>query len=63
MLRLSEGHDQVVIYLEAERAKKVLPANWNVSADETLLRNLSAKLGEKNIRVVEKTIEKIGKMN
>ena len=63
MLRLSEGHDQVVIYLEAERAKKVLPANWNVGADETLLRNLSAKLGEKNIRVVEKTIEKIGKMN
>ena len=63
MLRLSEGSDQVVIYLEAERAKKVLPANWSVSADSVLVARLSEKLGEKNVKVVEKTIEKIGKMN
>lgn len=63
MLRLSEGKDRVVIYLEAERAKKVLPANWSVSADSMLTSRLSEKLGEKNVKVVEKTIEKIGKMN
>ena len=63
MLRLSEGKDRVVIYLEAERAKKVLPANWSVSADSLLTSRLSEKLGEKNVKVVEKTIEKIGKMN
>ena len=63
MLRLSEGNDRVVIYLEAERAKKVLPANWRVNADLQLTSRLSEKLGEKNVKVVEKTIEKIGKMN
>ncbi len=63
MLRLSEGKDRVVIYLEAERAKKVLPANWSVSADSLLTSRLSEKLGEKNVKVVERTIEKIGKMN
>ena len=63
MLRLSEGSDRVVIYLEAERAKKVLPVNWSVSADSVLVERLSEKLGEKNVKVVEKTIEKIGKMN
>lgn len=62
-LKLSEGSDTVVIYLEAERAKKVLPANRNVHVDDELLLKLSKKHGEKNIRVIEKTIEKIRKMN
>ncbi|MFR5602170.1 MAG: DNA polymerase III subunit alpha [Lachnospiraceae bacterium] len=62
-LKLSEGNDQVVIYLEKERAKKVLPANWNVQADENLIQTLILKHGEKNVKVIEKTIEKIKKMN
>lgn len=63
MLKLYEGKDQVVIYLLAERAKKVLPRNWNVCAGRELTGLLSKKLGERNVKVVEKTIEKIGKMN
>ena len=62
-LRSWEGRDQVVIYLAKERAKKVLPANWRVSCDAELLRNLYQILGEKNVRVVQKSIESIRKMN
>ena len=62
-LKYSEGEDSVVIYLRSEKAKKVLPARWRVSADRELLGKLSELYGEKNVKVVEKTIEKIGKMN
>ena len=62
-LRSWEGQDQVVIYLAKERAKKVLPANWRVSCDAELLRNLYQILGEKNVRVVQKSIESVRKMN
>ena len=62
-LRSWEGQDQVVIYLAKERAKKVLPANWRVSCDAELLRNLYQILGVKNVRVVQKSIESIRKMN
>ena len=63
LLMMSEGDDNVVIYLEKEKARKVLPANRNVSADSELLTVLTEKLGENNVKVVEKAIEKIGKMN
>lgn len=62
-LKDSEGNDSVIIYLEKERAKKVLPSNRNVNANEELLRHLTGKLGEKNVKVMEKKLEKIGKMN
>lgn len=63
VLRMYEGTDQVIIYLEAERAKKLLPPNWRVDANPELLGKLIELLGEKNVKVVEKTIEKIGKMH
>ena len=62
-LKDSEGNDSVIIYLEKERAKKVLPANRNVNAAGNLINELAKKLGEKNVRIVEKKLEKIGKMN
>ncbi|MBE5976745.1 DNA polymerase III subunit alpha [Lacrimispora xylanisolvens] len=63
LLRESEGSDSVIIYLERERAKKVLPSNWNVNASDGLIEILTKKLGEINVRLVEKKLEKIGKMN
>lgn len=63
LLRESEGSDSVIIYLESERAKKVLPSNWNVNASDGLIDILTKKLGEINVRLVEKKLEKIGKMN
>lgn len=62
-LRLSEGSDNVVIYLAREKAKKVLPANWNVGLNPRLYEELSQIVGENNVKVVEKTIEKMRKMN
>ena len=57
-LRMSEGNDTVIIYLGKERAKKVLPKNWNVKAEQPLLNALRARLGEKNVKLVEKTLGK-----
>ena len=62
-LKEFEGPDSVGIYLAAERARKILPVNWKVSCEETLLTRLYQVLGEKNVRVVQKGIESIGKMN
>ncbi len=62
-LKSSEGNDQVVIYLKKERAKKMLPPNWNVMADAGLLNRLYCKVGEKNVKVVEKALDKSWKMH
>ncbi|MEG1576931.1 MAG: OB-fold nucleic acid binding domain-containing protein, partial [Clostridium sp.] len=62
-LRMYEGKDSVIIYLEAERAKKLLPMNWNVSANPELVQQLIEKLGERNVKVIEKPIEKIRRMH
>lgn len=56
LLKEREGKDQVIIYLKKERAKKVLPPSWNVSVEEGLMRELESKLGEKNVKVVEKSL-------
>ena len=58
LLKSSEGNDQVIIYLKKERAKKMLPPNWNVMADAGLLNRLYCKVGEKNVKVVEMTLDK-----
>lgn len=63
LLKSSEGNDQVIIYLKKERAKKKLPPNWNVMADAGLLNRLYCKVGEKNVKVVEMTLDKSWKMN
>ena len=62
ILKESEGPDSVVIYLKKERAKKILPANWKVEAAGELMETLICKLGEKNVKVVQKVIEKKGKV-
>ena len=62
-LKTSEGPDRVVIYLGKERAKKMLPVSWNVDATGVLVEELSRKLGEKNVKVVEKPLALQGKMH
>lgn len=58
-LKLSEGSDTVVVYLAAEKAKKVLPANWSVNSNQELITGLAEIIGENNVRVVEQTIDKV----
>lgn len=62
-LKSSEGKDRVVIYLQKERAKKILPPSWNVHVTDQLLQGLQHELGEKNVKVVEKGLEKLVKMH
>ena len=61
ILKESEGPDSVIIYLKKERAKKILPANWKVEAAGELLDILVCKLGEKNVKLVEKNLINLGK--
>lgn len=58
LLMNSDGEDRVVIYLAEEKAMKRLPASRNAGIDKALLLRLSEAFGEKNIKVVEKAIEK-----
>ncbi len=48
----SEGIDNVVIYIEETRQKKVLPPNKNIKADSTVLDKLRGLFGEENVRVI-----------
>ncbi len=57
ILRGSDGNSRVILYLKAERAKKMLPPNWNVGMDEELLDQLRDAFGPENVKVVEKAIE------
>lgn len=60
LIRDSDGTDQIVIYLAAEKAKKVLPPNCCVEVNNALLSRLYPLFGEGNVKVMEKTIEKEG---
>ncbi len=52
VLKDSDGIDSVVIYLTDIRAKKELPANYNVKANRMLLETLTSLFGEENVKVV-----------
>ncbi|MBQ7795164.1 MAG: DNA polymerase III subunit alpha [Lachnospiraceae bacterium] len=62
-LRNSDGKDRVVMYLKEERKMRRLSENWGVDAKGPLLMKLCEILGEKNVKVVQKTVEKKGKIN
>ena len=63
LLKESDGQDTVVLYIRAEKAMKRLPASRSVEAEEGLRERLSARFGRENVKVVEKGIEKPGKMH
>lgn len=58
ILQLSDGGDRVIIYCETEKAKKTLPLSLTIKADGAVLSKLRETFGEKNVKVVEKYIEK-----
>ena len=58
ILDISDGYDQLVIYISSLKAMKRMGANMGVSADQALLAQLKEKLGENNVKVLEKSIEK-----
>ncbi|MBR4966559.1 MAG: DNA polymerase III subunit alpha, partial [Lachnospiraceae bacterium] len=52
ILAPSDGIDEVVYYLEAEKQMKALAKNKTVRADSALLETLKALVGEGNVQVV-----------
>ena len=54
----SDGNDEIVIYIASPRAMKRLGQNHNIHINPELVGNLTEFLGEKNVKIVEKGIEK-----
>jgi len=59
----SDGKDQIIIYCEQEKAKKILPRSRTIQADQTMVENLCSIFGDDNVKIIEKSIEKHIKMN
>ncbi len=57
MLSGSDGRDEVVIYLAAEKRMKRLPKSRSIRVESQLIHALGGFLGENNVKVVEKSIE------
>ena len=59
----SDGNDSVGVFLAKEKAKKILPPSQNVKINRELLERLYQEFGENNVKVLDKGIENISKMN
>jgi DNA polymerase-3 subunit alpha len=58
ILREHAGNDEIYVYLHEEKVYKSLGKRYEVHASPQLFAQLSEVVGEKNIKVVEKNIEK-----
>jgi DNA polymerase III subunit alpha len=63
LLEEYDGKDSVVVYCEEEKCMKKLPKSRSIKADKDLIQRLYTIYLEENIRIVEKSIEKLGKMD
>ncbi len=58
MLRDSDGDDSVVVYISSVKAMKRLGKNFRICINTELVDSLNNSFGKKNIKVIEKGIEK-----
>lgn len=63
ILRTSDGKDHVVLYIRSPKAVKKLAGSWDILVTEALCREIALHFGQQNVKVVEKSIENLGKMN
>lgn len=63
ILNDSDGRDSVVVYIRSPKAVKRLGPSRNVKINGELLGKLYEKYGSDNVKVVEKSIEKLTKMH
>ena len=59
LLKESDGKDSVIIYISSEKQMKRLPPSRSISARPQITGKLKELLGENNVKVVEKSIEKL----
>ena len=62
-IKESDGNTAVIIYLEREKQIKRLPASKCIDTDSGIIQTLVDKLGEKNVRVLEKPLENNNRMH
>lgn len=48
----NKGNDKVIIYLRQEKAKKVLPVEYRIKAEESVIQELETLFGKDNVRLV-----------
>lgn len=53
----SDGSDRIIIYCQAEKVVKRLPAIYNVQGDIQLIHCLEAEFGTENIKIVQNTLK------
>lgn len=56
-----DGNDSVTIFCEEEKCIKKLPKSRSVKAEKELIDRLIAIYSEENVKITEKSIEKMGK--
>lgn len=61
IIRRAPGDREIIIYSREEKAVKRLPSYENISGEAPVLEELRNLFGEKNIKLVEKSIEKFQK--
>ena len=61
VIRRAPGDREIIIYSREEKAVKRLPSYENISGEAPVLEELQNLFGEKNIKLVEKSIEKFQK--
>lgn len=62
-IRNSDGKDEVIVYIKSPKAIKRLGPSKNVKISNRLLVSLYERYGKDNVKVVEKSIENLRKMN
>lgn len=50
----NKGNDKVIIYLVKENAKKIMPVEYRINAEEMVIRSLENLYGADNVKLVEK---------
>ncbi len=63
LLEEYDGKDLVVVFCEEEKCIKRLPKSRGVKADTNLIQRLLTRYSKENVRITEKSIEKVGKMD
>ena len=59
----AKGHDDLVVYIKSERKKKIVYNTCELSEKHEEIQNVTEKYGSDNVKVIEKSIENIRKMN
>ncbi len=61
LLKESDGNDSIIIYISGEKQMKRLSPSRNIAIMPEIINRLTKFLGENNVKVVEKNIEKLMK--